>query len=678
MPQLSDIYVDISADFALIRERLIERLLQQPIDPAKLLVVSQTLRPDGTWPDVDYRNRNGGSWEPFEHLARMRDLAVLFRSDSRTAELAASVRKALIAWVERDPQSDNWWYNHDGTPYEVGTVLLLMRDAFLPEEVPGALEIVRRARVEAGRNKECLIGLMAAVLAEDEGGAETALSSIWSGVRVDAGEGIQADASYHFHGPQLYSGGYGRGFAMNTAWLMAMAAGTRFAAPAGKVEVFTRYVLDGSRWMIRGGAFEVTARGRETSRPEWDMRPDFAQVCRNMLSAGAPREAEWRVFLNHLENEPCLLTTSSPLEGARHFWRSDLLVRQSARYFGSVKMNSVRICGTESGNGEGLTNYYLLFGCSLLMQRGDEYRNIYPVWDWRRLPGATCTATDRALPPITFGAGTEGSTRFVGGVTDDNVGLAAWVLDRDGVYAHKASALLENGIVAVGAGLRGPEGEMLQTGVNQCWLSGDVWVKDAAGMRKLSDDEARGDIEWVWHDGVGYCFEPGQQVVVRAGPQDGGWDRIMELSNALEYRETLPRDILSKPVFSLWIEHGRSVRNGSYQYAIFPGVSLEEMPCVASDSTVAVEANSADVQAVRDKVSGRTLCAFYRSGSASNVTVNQPCLVIGQEIRNGAHVTVSNPENEGLTVNVKCGRHAGTVRLPEGLLAGSSVTQELA
>jgi len=672
------IHANKSDDFALIRQRLTDRLLQQPIDPSKLLVVSQTLRPDGTWPEIDYQNRNGGSWEPFEHLAHMRDLAILFRSDGGTAELAESVRRALSAWVGCDPQSDNWWYNHNGTPCEVGTVLLLMRDAFLPEEVPGALEIVRRARVEAGRNKECLIGLMAAVLAEDEAGAETALSSIWSGVEVGIGEGIQADASYHFHGPQLYSGGYGRGFAMNTAWLMATAAGTRFAAPTEKVEVFTRYVLDGSQWMIRGGAFEVTARGRETSRPEWDMRPDFAEVCRNMLTVGAPREAEWKAFLSRLENGSHLPATISPLEGVRHFWRSDLLIRQSERYFGSVKMNSVRICGTESGNGEGLTNYYLLFGCNLLMQRGDEYRNIYPVWDWHRLPGATCTATDRVLPSIEFGTGSEGTTRFVGGVTDGSVGLSAWVLERDGVYAHKASALLENGIVAVGAGIRGPEGEMLQTGVNQCWLSGDVWIKDTAGTRKLSDGGMYDNIEWVWHDGVGYCFKPGQFVVVRVGPQDGGWDRIMELSNALEYRETLPRDILSKPVFSLWIEHGRSVRNGSYQYAIFPGVNLEEMPCVASDSTVVVEANSADVQAVRDKVSGRTLCAFYRSGSASNVTVNQPCLVIGQEIRNGAHVTVSNPENEGLTVNVKYGRHAGIVRLPEGLLAGSSVTQELA
>ena len=607
----------------------------------------------------------------------MRNLAILFHSDGN-AELGTVVRKALAAWVERDPQSDNWWYNSIGTPQEVGAVLLLMREVFGPKEVPGSLEIVRRARTRPGPDNThtVRIGLIAAVLAENEAGVEAVLSALWPIVRVGNGEGIQADASYHFHGPQLYSGGYGRGHGVTIARLMAVVAGTRFAAPPETVEAFSHFILDGSQWMIRGGAFEVTACGRETSRPEQDIRPDFAQICRSMMSVGAPRETEWKAFLSRLENgaQPA---TVPPLEGVRHFWRSDLLIHQSERYFGSVKMNSVRVCGTESGNGEGLTNYYLLFGCNLLMQRGDEYRNIYPVWDWHRLPGATCMATDRVLPTIEFGTGSEGTTRFVGGVTDGSVGLAAWILERDGLHAHKACALLENSIVAVGAGIHGPEGEMLQTGVNQCWLSGDVWIKDTAGVRKLSGGEMYDNIEWVWHDGVGYCFEPGQQVVVRNGPQEGGWDRIVAHSDALEYREMAPRDLCNKAIFSLWIEHGRSVQDGSYQYAIFPGISADEMPRIASDASIVVEANSPDVQAFRDKATGRTLCAFYRADSATDVTVDHPCLMIGRETQTKTHMTVSNPENEPLSVSVKYGQRTGTVPLPAGLLAGSSVTQEL-
>jgi len=666
---------ETSADFALIRQRLSDWLSQSPISISKTLAAAQALRSDGTWPDLDYANRNGGSWEPFEHLDRMRNLAILFHSES-SAELGTAVRKALEAWVKRDPQSDNWWYNHNGTPHEIGTVLLLMRRAFLPEEVPGALEIVRRARVEPKRNNECIVRLMAAVLAEDEAGARAALSALWAGITAGTDDTIQADASYHFHGPQLYSGGYGRGFAERTSQLIAVAAGTRFAAPTEKVKTFTRSVLDGSQWMLRGGAFEVTARGRETSRPEDDMRPVFAKICRNMLAAGAPREAEWRTFFSRLE-APAPSDTALSLHGARHFWSSDLLVHQSPRYFGSVKMNSVRTCGTESGNGEGLTNYYLLFGCSLLMQRGDEYRNIYPVWDWHRLPGATCTATDRVLPSIEFGIGSEGTTRFVGGVTDGSVGLAAWILDRDGVYAHKACALLDNAIIAVGAGIRGPEAELLQTGVNQCWLQGEVWINDASGVRRFSNGGAQDSIEWVWHDGVGYCFAPGQQIGLRTGPQDGGWDKIMDHAGALEYQETLPKNLDKKPIFSLWVEHGYGAQAGSYQYAIFPGIALEAMPSVAADSAAMVEANNTDVQAFRDKSTGQILCAFYSAGSASEITVSHPFLIIGQDIREGACVTVSNPENEALSVSVKYKHHTGTISLPTGSFAGSSATQRL-
>jgi len=661
----------ISADFALIRQRLSDWLSQSPINTSKTLAAAQTLRPDGTWPDIDYANRDGGSWEPFEHLDRMRNLAILFRSDS-SAELGTVVRKALIAWVERDPQSDNWWYNFIGTPQEIGTVLLLMREAFGPEEVPGGLEIVQRARARSGPDNTLTvrIGLIAAVLAENEAGVEAALSVLWPLVRVGSGEGIQADASYHFHGPQLHSGGYGRSHGMTVARLAAVVSGTRFAAPPGTLEAFSHFILDGSQWMLRGGAFEVTVRGRETSRPEEDMRPVFAEICRNMLAAGAPRAAEWRSFLGRLEAE----TPAAALEGTRHFWKSDLLIHQSPRYFGSVKMNSVRTYGSESGNGEGLTNYLLLFGCSLLMQRGDEYQSIYPVWDWRRLPGATCSAAERAVPLIPFGEGAEGTTRFAGGVTDGSVGLAAWVLDRDGIYAHKAVAFLETSILAVGAGLRGPEDEMLQTGVNQCWLSGTVWVKTAAGVSVLNG-EVRGGIEWVWHDGVGYCFAPNQEVVVRAAPQDGDWSRIMNHSDALEYQETLPKDILTKPVFSLWIEHGLSVQDGSYQYAVYPGVTVEEMEQLTLDSANAAQANIPDLQTFFDQATGKTFCAFYRPGSVSGIVVDQPCLVIGHG--DGRRVTASNPENEALTLSVKFGSRAALVPLPSGPLAGASITQEL-
>ena len=88
-------------------------------------------------------------------------------------------------------------------------------------------------------------------------------------------------------------------------------------------------------------------------------------------------------------------------------------------------------------------------------------------------------------------------------------------------------------------------------------------------------------------------------------------------------------------------------------------------------------ARSPEVQAFRDKATGRTLCAFYRAGSASNVTVDYPCLVIGRETQTETRVAVSNPENESLSVSVKCGQRMGTVHLPAGLLAGSSVTQKL-
>jgi len=662
-------------DFATLRVRLIERLTDSPVPAKKTMGTLQTLREDGTWPDIDLLNRNGDAWEPTVHLERMRELGILFRTSGGDPKIAKAVKRALTAWVKQDPTSENWWYNHVGSPKEVAIVLLLMSDSFSPDEVPGSLAIVYRARVEMGRIWECLIRLMGAVLASNEDEAEVAISAIWSGIAVETsihgGEGIQHDGSYHLHGPQLYSGGYGHVHAVNMALVMAVTAGTRFAVPAERLELFSRFILDGSQWMIRGGAFEVTARGRVTSRPEGDIRPEFAQICRDMLVSGAQRRVELEEFLGRLERNQ---SSPSSLEGVRHFWKSDILVRQSERYYGSVKMNSVRTCGTESGNGEGLTNYAILFGCNLVMRRGDEYRNIFPSWDWRRLPGGTCSATDKPWPLLPFGEGAMGTTSFVGGVTDGDAGLAAWILDRDGISARKSCVLLERGIFAAGTAINGPEDEILQSGVNQCWMAGDVWVKDAVGIRQVGEEGARGAIEWVWHDGTGYVFAEGQDVVVGRKSQDGDWSRIMDCSDALEYGNTLPRDMLDRPVFSIWITHGRNVRGGWYQYSISPGVELESMPSIVSGERVSILANTCEAQVFFDSAAGLTFGTFYSAGSAAGVTVDRPCLVIIREGLEGSSVTISNPENEPATVTVTIeGTRENTISLPNGPMAGASV-----
>ena len=80
-------------------------------------------------------------------------------------------------------------------------------------------------------------------------------------------------------------------------------------------------------------------------------------------------------------------------------------------------MVSSRIRATESGNNENLKAWYLGQGVQFILRSGQEYREIFPVWDWQRLPGMLCEQKKDSLKLFMFGLGSEGKKAFTGGVS---------------------------------------------------------------------------------------------------------------------------------------------------------------------------------------------------------------------------------------------------------------------
>lgn len=64
-------------------------------------------------------------------------------------------------------------------------------------------------------------------------------------------DGIQVDNSFHFHGPLLYTGGYGADEALQLATAVHIADGTPAAAPPPALQVATGYLLDGIQHAVR-------------------------------------------------------------------------------------------------------------------------------------------------------------------------------------------------------------------------------------------------------------------------------------------------------------------------------------------------------------------------------------------------------------------------------------------
>ena len=228
--------------------------------------------------------------------------------------------------------------------------------------------------------------------------AEKAIEALTREIRITTEEGVQPDFSFHQHGPQLYMSNYGELFSTDNSRYAVLLAGTDFALSDEQIRVISGLIREGQQWFLWGRQFDYHALGRQLDRKDATYRGrSFAAICERMALVDPDHAQEYADFAARVTGEQA--PGSSGPRGNRHYWRSDVMVHRPGRFYASVRMHSTRTLATEIFvNRENLKGYHLSDGVCFLMQRGDEYHSIQPVWDWRKLPGATCRDTDDPLP----------------------------------------------------------------------------------------------------------------------------------------------------------------------------------------------------------------------------------------------------------------------------------------
>ncbi len=680
-----------------VRERVIAELV--PTDPKsaeaeallkRVRAWAAALRPDGTWPDIDYGNNQAAAWPVPGHLARLGQMAAAFRMPGQllfeSKDLKDKILKGLDHWLAKDYRNANWYPNEITVPRHIGELCLLMQQDLASAQLAAGLKIVRRSglrmtganMVELARNvilRGCIEDSLELVSA--------AFARVAQEIRVGSDEGIQPDWSFHQHGACLYSGGYGAVYAENCARLAYLAHGTRFAFPEDRMRILSQFILDGQQWMIYRGAFDFGAFGRSISRPNaaysW-VSAFVLPACRYMSQLPSERQAEFKALAERLAG-------ATPAEGEpvgnRFFWRSALVVHRRSGYYVSIRMLRSGLANTDTpSNGEGIRSHHLSDGAMCIFVRGGEYDRIYPVWDWERVPGTT---VERENPPLTAATvRTEGLRSFAGAVSDGTYGIAAMDLARGPVQggrmdparvtltARKAWCFFDEETVCLGAGIAGRTEKPVLTSVNQCLLRGPISTSAGAvekGARELATPA------WVHHNGVGYVFPQKGLVQLRGGSQSGSWRSIRTVGSA----EKVELD-----VFSVWFDHGTKPENADYAYVLVPEVEAAEMPAYLKNSGVEILSNTATLQAVRHKGLKLIGAAFYEPGrleipGGSTIAADQSCIVLVRELADGKlSVALSKPDATGsrpkpvmLTIG---GQHVA-LDLPAAEDAGRSVTR---
>lgn len=625
------------------------------------------LQPDGSWADVEYSDQDN-EWSPLIALDRMLVMTYDYQQETsplfRDSKMLDGMVRALSYWYLVAPHCQNWYKNQIAKQFYFNVIALLLQDHIGENLLSKMVNDLTESPRMTGSNKTLLsISVFyRGVIEKNEERIRAGVAGVKDQIEISLEEGIQPDFSFHQHGPFIYNGSYGHNFLRETSWLGSIIQGTSYAYSEAQMQILRDYFWEGTRWMVRGQLLDYNVRGRQVGRSanqDLGAIKIIPQLDRLMMADPEYRDQYLDAKNRIREGRP------QDLLGNRHFWRSDYTAHHRPEYFTSLKMCSDRTVGMEMDvNTENLYGYYLPFGLTYLYRRGDEYLEIFPVWNWARLPGVT--SPHQEFP--SEGQSTQ-QTTFVGGVSDGTYGLSSMDLEVQETKAKKSWFWFDREWVALGAGIRSGHEAPIVTGINQALLHGPVVVdgREFSG----SQQKIRGT-SWVWHDGVAYIFPKGKEVMIKAEEQQGHLQKIFGLGKDTVYRSD---------VFSLWLDHGRQPEKENYTYVVVPGVSRKEADRYHRKIPITFHFNTAAIQALTHEKLGITAIAFHEEGKLTvgkklEVRVDHPCLILLHH--RSRRISVSDPTAGLSTLQLTIKDHKRRVFkkevvLPQGGLAGSSL-----
>ncbi|HEY3329782.1 MAG TPA: polysaccharide lyase family 8 super-sandwich domain-containing protein [Capsulimonadaceae bacterium] len=629
-------------DIVIERERAALLTLTPPTT-ATVTRYCDTLKDDGSWPDIDYVSNDRTIWAAARHLDRVKALCLALEAPANTApdvpRVMTTISKALDYWTVNRFKNPNWWQNDIGVPGVARDILLLSSARLDTDRRAAALSILNqygRAKPGDGANTiwEAELGLTYAMLTRDGDLAAKQSAIIAGEIGITRGDGLQSDYSYHQHGPRLQQFHYGSVYLSNTARLSSMLSGTPWAIPAPKVQLLVDMLLQGDRWMMRKSTTIPSTLDRAVSRPD-GQRVKLGAVADYLAEASPTHADELRQFKSSLH------TGIPPVLGFRSYPRSDFAAFQRPAFSFFVKMVSTRTRTTESINGENLKGHLLGCGDHYLLRDGEEYAEMPPVWDWSLIPGITWAQ----------GAGDVLKRPFAGSIGDGDAGASAmdyafgtagaptitakklWACDGDVVVC------LIGGLTA--SGITTP----LRTALDNCLERGPVIVCGVDGATTAATEGKLPAklLRWIYHWGFAYVPLDNSGVSLETGPRIGSWGSI---------NTAFPDKSVTRSVFMPVIEHGASPAAQSSGFAIVACTDEKDAATKAATPTWRIVSNTAALQAVAF-TGGALMAAFYEPGTLNiakgdTLTVDRPCLIFR---RNGA-LTLADPTQTGGPITI--------------------------
>lgn len=697
-------------DLETLRKQVITELMEPAVDDQHIAHLIKTIRKDGTWPGINYEDTSNTGFEHRIHLDNMVNLSRAFQTPSseyyKKPATKKVINKALEFWFENNFICENWWWNQIGTPNYMVSILLIMDDELTPEQKAKGAPIAGRANLGAwgarpGGDLIKIAGILGkyALFTRDAETLNTVIQTMASEIQFayERGtpsdtRGLQTDFSFHHRRDRVNNTlSYGLGYANAFAEWAAKVADTQFEFPDEKIKLLVDYYLDGiCKMMVYGKYPDLGARNRSITR-QGSLHAHNAYIPEMLLQATDYRKDELEEIIKIRKGE-----IKPNLTSDQFFWHSEYFSHQRPNYFTSVRMYSTRNRSMEEPyNGEGLKNHHLGEGANFISRTGEEYFDIFPVYDWQKIPGTT--VVQRPSLPAEDSIQMEGLSDFVGGVSDGTYGAATFDFKSpyDPLEARKSWFLFGKEYVCLGAGIQAETTYPVVTTLNQCYLEGDVEVMQNNTTSIIQKGSHNlNEISWVYHDSIAYLFPEPTTINLENQTAAGSWFSVNRQSDS-------PKDEISADIFKMWLDHGTQPQDATYAYIVVPAIGVKEVENYQQQSPIRILANSPEMQAVTHTGLHISQLVFYEAGEIQlskdiQFNTDSPGLVMVQsEETTIKRITVADPSRKLTSMHLQVSTPVNvmgddyeamwneekgysdiTINLPQGEYAGKSVIIE--
>jgi len=704
-------------DFGLINERLIKIAANKlhrsemnwegrsPKDTVSTDSIKRLLTDDGSFTDIAYVGDVSGTKNNHAHCLRIYKLALDYYYHKNQKEEAKStldmINRAINYWSKNQSDAIAGWSSKFGNPGYFGKSLVLIGKENLPDSTWSmALDLMRPGykdgcctfgHVCKGQNLlwGVLPQIFLSVLENDTLALHRAFTEAIYEIQPNPQkglleEGIQYDYSFHQHSELLYSNGYGRVYALYAPQILWLAKDTRFEFPPYITEIISDYILKGQRWMRYQGQMDYSAIGREIARPV-DTSP-LELACKLMMEIDPAKKEQYKKLLESMISPNHPVTHS----GNKYFWQSEFMTHHRPGYYVSVNISSERLRRTETSYTENLKGYYLGNGVQFLFRTGDEYKDIFPLWNWRRLPGLLCVQDTAKFPLLVWGQGSRNNIQYSGGISDGQTGFAAYDYKMGQLSAKRSWHFFDSVMICLASDINYKGDFPLFQTVNQCLSSNDISYETPEGVSFEMKDHASisEKIYKVYHDSIGYILPTNLISNLKNEYREANWNVI-----SLERDEKV-----SAGVFELGIAPDLSSEDGSaFHYSVLPSIASDKFWNYNPENHFTIVANNASCHAVYHEKTHQLNLAFFKKGSLlfNNIRISTEQAALLMISFDGKHremgLRISDPmyESDKIALSfskklegpyiISDGQEEGTrllIPLPQGNYRGNSVSMK--